>query len=207
MQNKYVGSSLNDAINDFVKNDLEAKELMKKQELINKISSNIVAIRQKNGLTQKELAEIINTKQASISRLEKGNLNKFPTIEFLNRIANGLNKKECANDEEAKHFANRMKSNGSDYPVVYFKSDTTGEKAFEEFFVPGEETDLKRFEALGVVEHSSRHSMDEVDAFFKRLEELFIDNSFTKAQVVEAIKEFIPNFEHEEKGKNLDQKM
>jgi len=93
MQNKYVGSSLNDAINDFVKNDLEAKELMKKQELINKISSNIVAIRQKNGLTQKELAEIINTKQASISRLEKGNLNKFPTIEFLNRIANGLNKK------------------------------------------------------------------------------------------------------------------
>ena len=93
MQNKYVGTSLNDAINDFVKNDLEAKELMKKQELINKISSNIVAIRQKNGLTQKELAEIINTKQASISRLEKGNLNKFPTIEFLNRIANGLNKK------------------------------------------------------------------------------------------------------------------
>ena len=28
-----------------------------------------------------------------------------------------------------------------------------------------------------------------------------------KAQVVEAIKGFIPNFEHEEKGKNLDQKM
>jgi len=25
--------------------------------------------------------------------------------------------------------------------------------------------------------------------------------------VVEAIKEFIPNFEHEEKGRNLDQKM
>ena len=30
---------------------------------------------------------------------------------------------------------------------------------------------------------------------------------FTKAQIVEAIKTFIPNFEHEEKGKNLDQKM
>ena len=29
----------------------------------------------------------------------------------------------------------------------------------------------------------------------------------TKAQVVEAIKKFIPNFEHEEKGKNLDRKM
>ena len=33
------------------------------------------------------------------------------------------------------------------------------------------------------------------------------ENEFTKAQVVDAIREFIPNFEHEEKGKNLDQKM
>ena len=29
----------------------------------------------------------------------------------------------------------------------------------------------------------------------------------TKEDVVKAIKRFIPNFEHEEKGKNLDQKM
>ena len=93
MNNKYIGSSLQDAINEFVENDSEAKELMERQKLINKISNSIVAIRQAQGLTQKELADIINTKQASISRLEKGNLNKFPTIEFLNRIANGLNKK------------------------------------------------------------------------------------------------------------------
>ncbi len=93
MNNKYIGSSLQDAINEFTANDNEAKELMERQKLINKISNSIVAIRQTQGLTQKELADIINTKQASISRLEKGNLNKFPTIEFLNRIANGLNKK------------------------------------------------------------------------------------------------------------------
>jgi len=41
----------------------------------------------------------------------------------------------------------------------------------------------------------------------KRVENIFAKEDFTKAQVVEAIKEFIPNFEHEEKGKNLDQKM
>jgi hypothetical protein len=29
----------------------------------------------------------------------------------------------------------------------------------------------------------------------------------TKADVVELLKAFVPNFEHEEKGKNLDQKM
>ena len=46
-----------------------------------------------------------------------------------------------------------------------------------------------------------------MNAFFEKLEGLFAKEDFTKAQVVEAIKEFIPNFEHEEKGKNLDQKM
>ena len=50
-------------------------------------------------------------------------------------------------------------------------------------------------------------SVDEVDEFFEKLEGIFEREDFTKAQVVEAIKEFIPNFEHEEKGKNLDEKM
>ena len=35
--------------------------------------------------------------------------------------------------------------------MVYFKSDTTGEKAYEEFYVPGEKIDMERFMSLGVV--------------------------------------------------------
>ena len=66
---------------------------------------------------------------------------------------------------------------------------------------------MERFRALGVVEQTSRHNMTEVNAFFHSLESLFAKDDFTKADVVEAIKRFIPNFEHEEKGKNLDQKM
>lgn len=127
--------------------------------------------------------------------------------------ANGLEKRECATDAEAKHLAAELKVSpkGGDlegaYPVVYFKSDTTGEKAYEEFYVPGEKIDMQRFKALGVVEQTTRHNMADVNAFFKKLEAIFAKDDFTKAQVVEAIKEFIPNFEHEEKGKNLDQKM
>ena len=49
--------------------------------------------------------------------------------------------------------------------------------------------------------------MEEVNGFFEKLEDIFQKDDFTKAQVVDAIREFIPNFEHEEKGKNLDQKM
>ena len=49
--------------------------------------------------------------------------------------------------------------------------------------------------------------MNEVNDFFVELEGIFQKDDFTKAEVVESIKKFIPNFEHEEKGKNLDQKM
>ncbi len=126
--------------------------------------------------------------------------------------ANGLQKDPCATDAEARHKATLLNDNVSEngkpkYPTVYFTSDTTGEKAYEEFYVPGEKVDMQRFQALGVVEQTTRHKMSEVNAFFDRLEAIFHRDDFTKAQVVEAIKEFIPNFEHEEKGKNLDQKM
>jgi hypothetical protein len=66
---------------------------------------------------------------------------------------------------------------------------------------------MLRFKALGVVCQTTRHEMNEVNGFFEKLEDIFAKEDFTKAQVVDAIKEFIPNFEHEEKGKNLDQKM
>ena len=97
--------------------------------------------------------------------------------------------------------------NSDSYPVVYFKSDTTGEKAYEEFYVPSEKVNMNRFMALGVVEQTTRRNMDEVNKFFTELEAIFASPEFTKAEVVESIKRFIPNFEHEEKGKNLDQKM
>lgn len=123
--------------------------------------------------------------------------------------AEGFTKDECASDEEAKKKAAALAvvEPVETYPVVYFKSDTTGEKAYEEFYVPGEEIDMNRFQSLGVVEQTVRHNMSEVKTFFTELESIFAREDFTKAEVVEAIKKFIPSFAHEEKGKNLDQKM
>ena len=134
--------------------------------------------------------------------------------------AEGFTKKECSSDAEAKAYAAEMSSRAKSrnlntavaepveaYPVVYFQSDTTGEKAYEEFYVPGEKVDMQRFSSLGVVEQTARHSMEEVNTFFEQLEAIFQKDDFTKAEVVEAIKTFIPNFAHEEKGKNLDSKM
>ena len=119
----------------------------------------------------------------------------------------GYEKKECATDDEAKKFAAEMPEDSKIYPVIYFKSDTTGEKDYEEFYVPGEKLNMTRFSSLGVIEEVGSRPMQELNRFFTELENLFAEPDFTKEEVVAAIKRFIPNFEHIEKGKNLDQKM
>lgn len=121
--------------------------------------------------------------------------------------ANGLSKQEVHSDDEAKRIAHEMANDEKNYPVVYTASNTTGEKAYEEFYVPGEQVNMERFMSLGVVEQTESRSMDEVVCFFDKLQQIFASPAFTKAEVVDAIRAFLPNFEHEEKGKNLDQKM
>lgn len=119
----------------------------------------------------------------------------------------GCEKRQFATDEEAKEFADSMPYNNKEYPTVYFSSDTTGEKAYEEFYVPGEKPNMNRFQSLGVIEDVKKRSMQEIEGFFHDIELIFSRPTFTKEEVVKAIQSFIPNFEHEEKGKNLDQKM
>ena len=126
--------------------------------------------------------------------------------------ANGLEKRMCATDNEAKDYASNHQSQMSNdklasWPVVYTGSDTTGEKAYEEFYVEGEDLNMTRFKSLGVIERSPRHTMLEVGKLFADFKGIFAKDDFTKAEVVEAIRQFIPTFEHEEKGKNLDSKM
>lgn len=148
-----------------------------------------------------------NSGEVFFPKLQEEQMITFSSIcdEFIK--ANGLNKKLIESDIEAKQYASSMSIDDTLYPVVYTSSNTTGEKAFEEFYVEGEKIDLSRFNSLGVVESSSRRSLFEVNELFDKLESIFSNSDFTKAQVVAAIKDFLPNFEHEEKGFNLDQKM
>lgn len=47
--------------------------------------SQLIKARIKKGISQKELAEKIGTKQSAIARFESGNVN--PSLEFLQKIA------------------------------------------------------------------------------------------------------------------------
>lgn len=140
-------------------------------------------------------------------KLGKEKMITFSSIcdKFLEMLE--YDKKECLADDEAKRFAAEMPDDSKTYPVVYFKSDTTGEKDYEEFYVPGEKLNMERFSSLGVIEEVEKRSMNDLSIFLEELEDIFQESDFTKAEIVSAIKSFLPYFEHVEKGKSLDQKM
>ena len=66
---------------------------------------------------------------------------------------------------------------------------------------------LGRFDSLGVVETKDCPNTNELIAFLSKLKRIFDKDIFTKEDIVSCIKDYLPNFNHEEKGKNLDQKM
>jgi hypothetical protein len=124
---------------------------------------------------------------------------------FLNAL--GYETKNCSSEEEARKFAAEMPMDSKEYPVYYFKSDTTGEKGYEEFYVPGEHLDLERFKALGVIDSVKPKPKDELDSFLANLNNILQKKTTSKEEIVSVLKAYLPNFNHEEKGKNLDQKM
>jgi DNA-binding XRE family transcriptional regulator len=79
----------NEAKKVLLKNKEVQKEL-KNNEAEYRIIGEIIMARQEKNLTQKDLAELIGTRQSNISRLESGNYN--PTLEFLNKIARAIGK-------------------------------------------------------------------------------------------------------------------
>jgi putative transcriptional regulator len=59
-----------------------------KKILLKKLGDKICRIRKAKGLTQVELASLVNKDQQSIQRLEKGNIN--PSIYYLFELSKGL---------------------------------------------------------------------------------------------------------------------
>ena len=119
----------------------------------------------------------------------------------------GLEPDFCATEQEAREKALQLDANSTSYPVYFFPTDTSGEKLYEEFFTEQEEVQLDKFQALGVIKGAARKSFEQVDDMFLQLNALFEQEDMDKAAIVNLMKDFIPNFEHIEKGKGLDQRM
>ena len=119
-----------------------------------------------------------------------------------------LNKdiKICKSEKEAKEIALNLSDNSS-YPVYFFKTDTSGEKLYEEFYTSEDEVNFNLYESIGVVTNSLKPSFSEMEVTIKEIETLFKRESYNKEDIIKIMNKILPNFNHIETGKTLDQKM
>ena len=140
-------------------------------------------------------------------KLEEAQMMTFDSIGTELLKVHGYEVLECESDEEAIDKAEDLKNGSNLYPVHYSASDTSGEKPFEEFVTDSETADYDRFSSLGVITGKEIPDKSRVEKLFKELNAAFDKESTTKEEVVAIMKDYLPNFEHIETGKNLDEKM
>ena len=101
-------------------------------------------------------------------------------------------------------FSNSL-SLSSKFEICFFKTDTSGEKTYEEFFTEEEDYDIYTFDSLGFINTPNiKISFEGVESDF---ESVFNNLNSQKSDIVTIIKKYVPDFIHIETGKHLDQKM
>lgn len=112
----------------------------------------------------------------------------------------------CETEEEARELVHSLPKEGK-WPCLFTKSDTTGEKDFEEFFTDKETLDMTRFNNLGVIKNDLNIKEDKLNLFENTLSELKEAKKWNKEEIVDLFFKMIPDFGHKETGKYLDSKM
>lgn len=148
-----------------------------------------------------------NNREIYFPKLEKISTMTFSEIAEKLLITLGYSIIKCSSETEAKEKAVNLFAGSTEYPVYFSVSDTTGEKAYEEFFTDTETVDMKQFDSLGVIKNIQKRPYHEIERLMIELDRVFKNESLQKSEVIKIIKDFLPNFDHEEKNKNLDGKM
>jgi len=112
----------------------------------------------------------------------------------------------CESEEEARALVDTLPAEGK-WPCLFKPSDTTGEKDFEEFYTDLELLDLNRFINLGIIKNEFNLNENKLKYFSARIEEMKSSVNWTKEEIVDLFHFMIPNFDHKELGKYLDNKM
>jgi FlaA1/EpsC-like NDP-sugar epimerase len=113
---------------------------------------------------------------------------------------------QCATEEEARQKIQEFKRQKK-YPVYFFKSDTTGEKDFEEFYTEKECLDMKYFNNIGIIKNDALYDDEKLELFADVIKNLRGRGKWTRSELIDLFNEIIPEFNHKETGKFLDGKM
>ncbi|MGK5090376.1 polysaccharide biosynthesis protein [Deltaproteobacteria bacterium TL4] len=131
-------------------------------------------------------------------------------VEIISRLlaAQGLKPKIFSTEEEAKTAATSW-TLSKEWPCYFSKSDTSGEKLFEEFYRDEDLVELNKYQNVGVIHDKklNKHEIKKLRTALNSFEKILKANSWKKRDIVDVIRMAIPEIQHEEKDKDLDQKM
>jgi len=136
------------------------------------------------------------------------NINLLTFSEIAERYLHGLDYEpvQCDSEDEARGRVHELKARKK-YPVYFFKSDTTGEKDFEEFYTDKETLDMEWFNAIGIVKNDALYDEQKLNTFLDTIQTLRKKGEWTRLELIELFNFMIPEFNHMETGKFLDGRM
>lgn len=138
----------------------------------------------------------------------KHDVRRFSDIALDLLQALGFQADICQSEQEAREKAQQLTPDSKTWPVYFFQSDTSGEKAQEEFYTDAETLDMGRFAGIGIVkpEPNALEAGDLVQ-MLDDLQNVLSRPHPSKEAIVAVMQHLIPTFQHQETGKGLDQKM
>ena len=133
-------------------------------------------------------------------------LTKFSDIAIRFLKNQGFTPFECESEELARGRAAELIANGY-WPVYFFKSNTTGEKDFEEFFTNAEDLEMSKFQSIGIIRNDPIYDDSKLNLFQSEFIRIKNQKLWLKEELVELFNEMVTDFAHKETGKYLDGRM
>ncbi len=112
----------------------------------------------------------------------------------------------CFSEKEARESCNELISSNR-WPCYFFNSETTGEKDLEEFYTENEILNMEKFRNIGIIKNGLAYKSDLLENFLEEIYYLRSKKSWEKRSLIDLFMTILPEFNHKDTGKYLDERM
>lgn len=137
---------------------------------------------------------------------EKQHLIRFSEIALRYLKSIGFQPILCKSEQQARDSVEAF-SLKKKWPCLFQKSNTTGEKLIEEFYTSNEKLDFNKFQNIGIIKNDEFFNNSQLDDFCVSINKLKDKGRWKKEDLVKIFFKIIPDFNHMENGRYLDDKM
>ena len=139
-------------------------------------------------------------------KLEK--LRPVPLVDIAVRLLEfyGFQPFFTEDEKEAKSKVREL-IKAKKWPIYLSPPDTTGEKELEELYSESEKVDHQRFKNLSVVLPDKSYADSISPQIIQGLKSLIERKNWTREEIIDLFKTYLPEFNHSDTGKFLDERM